>query len=153
MTPLEHMARDHDEGPAGSRQVHYLEWTRLVGGAEPRSAGVTEEQFEDWARRTAVELEDSSFSIHFHVWTQEEFLGLILLAGTGSTPRSTSRRPPAGASSSVVVLRKRGDLPEPSPQTPALSRRADSSGASDHRKWLRSRIRSSLSTGDPPPST
>jgi SAM-dependent methyltransferase len=75
LTPVEHMVRDHEEGPQGSRRGHYEEWTRLT--LDPPAAG-NEEAFETWASEHAAELEAENASIHMHVWTQAEFLAMIL---------------------------------------------------------------------------
>lgn len=67
VTPLEDMVRDYHEGPLWSRDSHYEDWARAV-----------EKVSEDGvATRTRALIEDES-DIHFHVWTQTEFLRLIL---------------------------------------------------------------------------
>lgn len=73
-TPLDHMISDHEQGPAGSRRGHYEEWTRLT----PNPPDAEDEGFLRWAAAHARELEDEAASIHMHVWTQAEFLQLIL---------------------------------------------------------------------------
>lgn len=120
VTPIEHMEADHDEGPERSRAEHYDEWARLVTseGSSTEEAG-SEEELE----RKARELEAASYSIHMHVWTQAEFLELIL-----STRRQTGdsfeiEAAARAAIEFVVVLRKQGATPappatEPSPPTP-----------------------------------
>jgi SAM-dependent methyltransferase len=67
VTSLEHLIRDHAEGPEGSRREHYLEWARLVDHVP--SAEVERHADEQAARR---------FSIHFHTFTPDSFLQLIL---------------------------------------------------------------------------
>jgi SAM-dependent methyltransferase len=65
VTPLEHVVRDFVAGPGWAREAHYEEWSELVEKAlDPR--------------RRARELMDGSYSIHFHVWTPEAFLELLL---------------------------------------------------------------------------
>jgi len=67
VTSLEHVLRDHSEGPEWSRRGHFEEWARLVN-------------------KTAVEDVDTEierlmsidYSIHYHVWTPLEMLELIL---------------------------------------------------------------------------
>jgi SAM-dependent methyltransferase len=67
LTTIEHLARDHREGPALSRDEHYEEWVRLVERApEPEVAA------------RAAELRDAAYSIHFHVWTPAVFAELVL---------------------------------------------------------------------------
>ncbi len=75
VTTLEHMIADHENGPAGSRRGHYEEWTRLTPNP---IEGQSIEVFEGWAEDHARELEAEAASIHMHVWTQAEFLQLVL---------------------------------------------------------------------------
>jgi SAM-dependent methyltransferase len=67
VTPLEHMISDHEQGPQHSRREHYEEWVRLVDN----EAGPGAEDH-------ACELEAAGYSIHMHVWTEAEFLELVL---------------------------------------------------------------------------
>lgn len=65
-TPLEHLIRDHSEGPAWSRSLHQEEWARLV------------DKVPDAEVPTRVQaLEQSDYSIHYHVWTPSEFAALL----------------------------------------------------------------------------
>jgi hypothetical protein len=73
-TSLDHHARDHAEGPEGSRRAHYEEWSRLV---DEDGDGSATPELDDWARR-AEELDEAGYSIHMHVWSQADFLMLIL---------------------------------------------------------------------------
>lgn len=93
-TTAEHLLRDHHEGPVGSRAAHYREWVDSDGSPES----------EEYARR----LNDRGESIHFHVWTPDEFrrsfigvcrsegLGLELVALKGNLREF------------IAVARKRG---------------------------------------------
>ena len=84
LTTIEHLARDHRDGPAISRQEHYDEWVRVVERApEPEVA----------ARSAA--LRDASYSIHFHVWTPSVFAELVspLRPRGGHPARARGRRP------------------------------------------------------------
>jgi SAM-dependent methyltransferase len=63
-TPFEHLVRDHEDGPAWSRTAHYQEWAELADD-------------ENTLGRTAQELMDRDYSIHFHVWTQSELFELL----------------------------------------------------------------------------
>jgi SAM-dependent methyltransferase len=66
VTTFEHLDADHREGPAGSRDEHYREYARHVHRCEERDvAGM------------AHHLKATGYSIHFHVWTQGEFLDFI----------------------------------------------------------------------------
>ena len=71
VTPLDHLMRDHREGPAWSRRQHFEEWTRLVNK-------VTDEN--EVERQTAANME-MDYSIHYHVWTQAEMLELLVALG------------------------------------------------------------------------
>jgi SAM-dependent methyltransferase len=66
VTPFEHLLRDFDEGPHVSRQDHFEEWVRLVDRVPE----------EDVPRRVE-QLMEQDYSIHYHVWTQREALGLL----------------------------------------------------------------------------
>ena len=67
VTPLEHLIRDEQEGPAWSRASHFEEWARLV-------KHVPESEVQACARA----LERADYSIHFHVWRLTDFLELLL---------------------------------------------------------------------------
>lgn len=105
VTPIEHMIADYEEGPERSRAEHYDEWSRLVEAKE----GESEE--ESLAR--ARVLEAKVYSIHMHVWTQAEFLRLILACrerfGDAFDLEASARQ----GIEYMVVLRKRGPLPPP----------------------------------------
>jgi SAM-dependent methyltransferase len=67
LTELDHLLRDHAEGPQWSRAGHFDEWARLVVALSGQAAV-------DRAR----ELEAMDYSIHFHVWRPETFTELVL---------------------------------------------------------------------------
>lgn len=67
VTPLEHLIRDYTEGPRWSMHPHFEEWARLVDKVP-----------EDDVAARAKGLAEINYSIHFHVWTQVEFLELLL---------------------------------------------------------------------------
>ncbi len=69
-TPLEHLIRDHEYGPEGSRSEHYLEWATHV-----------EKLSGDAAQSRANELMRQDYSIHFHCWTLEGFTELLAKLG------------------------------------------------------------------------
>jgi len=58
LTSWPHFVRDWEEGPAWSRNSHYLEWTELVEKHPPSGAP-----------SHAARLMEDNYSIHFHVWT------------------------------------------------------------------------------------
>jgi SAM-dependent methyltransferase len=68
-TALEHLVRDHEDGPHWSRAAHYEEWARHAIKVAP----------EDVPTR-AAELDDMDYSIHFHTFTPTSFLSMLLLA-------------------------------------------------------------------------
>jgi SAM-dependent methyltransferase len=67
VTSLEQLIRDNKEGPAVSVDSHFEEFTRLA-------TKVPEDEVYEHARHLA----ETNFSIHYHVWTQVEFLELLL---------------------------------------------------------------------------
>jgi SAM-dependent methyltransferase len=67
VTPLEHLIRDHREGPAWSRHSHFEEWARLAERVP--AAGIDEH---------VDRLMSTDYSIHFHVWTEAELLEMLL---------------------------------------------------------------------------
>ena len=112
VTPIEHMLADYEQGPERSRREHYDEWARLVLVEE----GEAEEDSEAKARR----LEAERYSIHMHIWTQAEFLRLILACrerlGEPFELEAAARQ----GIELIVVLRKHGPLPEPHPPTTGI---------------------------------
>ena len=119
LTPIEHMAEDNEHGPERSRREHYEEWARLVTEEDSPAVGSREQaESEEWVASRAVELEATMFSIHMHVWTQAEFLRLILHTrehfGEAFDIEAAARQ----GIEFVVVLRKAGPpilppLPDP----------------------------------------
>jgi len=67
VTPLEHLERDFREGPAWSRDRHFLEWAERVEHLTDPAA----------IRARADELEQRNHSIHFHVWIMEDMVDLL----------------------------------------------------------------------------
>jgi SAM-dependent methyltransferase len=70
VTALEHVIRDHDEGPEWSRSGHYDEWAREV-------SRVLNHIPDDLLQTEARTLEETGYSIHFHVWTPVAWLQLL----------------------------------------------------------------------------
>lgn len=108
VTPLEHMVADYEEGPERSRAEHYEQWTRLVvvenGESEAQSVA------------RAREFEAAAYSIHMHVWTQAEFLELILDCRRRFGEEFDIEASGRQGIEFIVVLRKCGALPPPVPQ-------------------------------------
>ncbi len=68
VTTLEHHLRDHAEGPAWSRRQHYEEFFRVARHLEGDELRETVER----------RLTTPGDHIHFNVWTQREWLALLL---------------------------------------------------------------------------
>jgi predicted SAM-dependent methyltransferase len=60
-TTVEHVLRDHDEGPEVSRQQHYAEWSQYIDG-----------------NKTPEEYAAEDARHHFHVWELQTFVALLL---------------------------------------------------------------------------
>lgn len=67
VTFLEHLLQDYTEGTEWSKLSHFQEWTRLV-----------DKYPEDKVATRVQQLVEINYSIHFHVWTQIEFLQMLL---------------------------------------------------------------------------
>lgn len=67
VTSLEHLIRDYTQGPQWSKNDHFEEWNRLVNKVSEEEVAIKTKQ-----------LIERDYSIHFHVWTQIEFLELLL---------------------------------------------------------------------------
>lgn len=67
LTTIEHLLKDHEIGPKWSRKDHYLEYSKYVEKVDTA-------QLSDHAKGR----EESSYSIHFHVWTTETFMESLL---------------------------------------------------------------------------
>jgi SAM-dependent methyltransferase len=80
LTPLSHVIRDFQEGPQWSRDAHFDEWEQMWIN---KNDGRTPDEVRRLVARQKADAED----IHYHVWTQTEFLELILYvkAALGST--------------------------------------------------------------------
>jgi len=106
-TPLDHIVADHEHGPERSRAEHYDEWARLVVDGEA-PAGTEGAALEEWAARRARALEEDAYSIHMHVWTQAEFLELILHCRDRLDGAFDIEAAARQAIEFIVVLRKAG---------------------------------------------
>jgi SAM-dependent methyltransferase len=124
VTPLEHMVADYEQGPERSRREHFDEWARLVVDEDSPSVGTTEQaSSEEWVAAKARELEENAYSIHMHVWTQAEFLALILDCRRRFDEGFDLEAAAHQGIEFIVVLRKRGPHPPP-PAAPAHGLRA-----------------------------
>jgi predicted SAM-dependent methyltransferase len=68
VTSVEHLIEHAENGPEVDRRAHYEEWVRLVDG-------ITNERA---VAQRVEELMERGYSIHFHVWTQADVLGLLV---------------------------------------------------------------------------
>jgi len=66
-TSIEHLIRDHRDGPTASRRDHYREWVEIVTHRLPPG---NEEAID--------QLDRNDHSIHFHVWDTPEFIEWLL---------------------------------------------------------------------------
>jgi SAM-dependent methyltransferase len=65
-TPLWHLLRDYSEGPEWSRLQHFDEWCGLVSKLEGEA--------KEYNKQYLLSI---NYSIHYHVWSDEEFKELI----------------------------------------------------------------------------
>lgn len=69
LTSVEHILREHHDGPDATRREHYLDWTRNV--VRPNA-----EDVESHAERLMAD----RYSIHFHCWDPDTFLDFFVAA-------------------------------------------------------------------------
>jgi SAM-dependent methyltransferase len=112
VTPVEHLFADYEQGPERSRAEHFEEWCRLVVDADGAHREDERPRPEDEVLRQARELEAREYSIHMHVWTQDEFLRLLLAMREHFDGAFDLEAMARTGLEFVVVLRKRGPLPE-----------------------------------------
>ncbi len=116
VTPIEHMIADHEQGPERSRAEHFEEWCRFVIDEESDAVGTSEQAAsEEWVQSKARELESAAYSIHMHVWTQAEFLQLMLTIRERVGGAFDIEAAARVGIEFIVVLRKQGPLPAPGP--------------------------------------
>jgi SAM-dependent methyltransferase len=107
LTPLDHMIADFDQGPERSRAEHYEQWSRRLV--------IEEDRPEEEAVAHARDLEAARYSIHMHVWTQAEFLQLILHCRDRYDDAFDIEASARQGIEYIVVLRKQGPPPAPQP--------------------------------------
>jgi O-antigen biosynthesis protein len=103
-TPIEHMVRDYEEGPAGSRRQHFEEWARHV---ERVSEGRVGER--------ADILEQIDYSIHTHVFTEQTLLELLMACDRLVGPIEIEALRRNGLETLVVVRKPDPSLAPPRP--------------------------------------
>jgi hypothetical protein len=110
VTSVQHLIRDHEEGPAWSRHAHYETWTREV-------SRVLDDIPESLLEREARELERQRCRIHFHVWTPVSWLELLAyVAHTEPLDVVACRQ---NQEEFITVVRKELALADDAPQDPA----------------------------------
>jgi SAM-dependent methyltransferase len=136
VTPIEHMLADHEEGPERSRAEHFREWCQLVIDHESDSVGSAEQAASpEWVEKRAQELEAQGYSIHMHVWTQAEFLKLLIALREREDEAFDFEIAARIGIEFVVVLRKRGALPAPAPAAVSVAPPPPRRNANE--RWLR----------------
>lgn len=98
VTTLEHLRRDHEEGPEQSRRLHFEDWARHVEGRPDKPA-----------EEVATELMQRDYSIHYHVWTELEMLELLVTLRRDYDVPFDVELFLANDIECVAVLRKRAD--------------------------------------------
>ena len=109
VTSIEHLMRDHRDGPEGSLEQHYEEWATLVEGCAQ----------EQLAERIA-DLRARDYSIHFHVWDESGLLELMAHLQTELHLPFRVKRAKRNHYELIVILQKT----PPVPGAPERPRRA-----------------------------
>jgi SAM-dependent methyltransferase len=125
VTAVDHIVRDHTEGPEWSRREHYDEYgAAVLGDAEEREAP----DFGERAQKFSRELEESQVSIHAHTFTAASFLAVLLECRErldhGFEIEAFARH----EAEAVAILRKAGADPAPAApprSAPALAAEVD----------------------------
>ena len=95
VTSLEHLVRDHIEGPEDSLLEHYEEWVRCVDGL----SGV------EYDEKVALMMQQRS-NIHFHVWDYSAMLELFAYVARESDIRLGVESSMLNGIEVIWVLRK-----------------------------------------------
>jgi predicted SAM-dependent methyltransferase len=110
VTTLDHLIRDHHEGPAVSRREHYDEWGLHVTGTEAERAAPT---WPEKAEEIARTLEAEDYSVHTHVFTEPSFLRLLLHCREHFEEGFEIEVAIRNGGEIVAILRKAGAWPTP----------------------------------------
>lgn len=68
VTPIEHLFQDYVNGPERSYDTHFEEWAKYAAKTPPSEM-----------EKKVEELKKQKYSIHFHAWTQFEFMELFIV--------------------------------------------------------------------------
>ena len=126
-TSVEHLRRDHREGPEGSRAEHYREWARSVDMEDPPPEG--------------VEKMATGFSIHFHTWTPTSFVEFLAYARREEGLEFEIERVEVSRAEFIVILRKPMEL-----RLDPLETAAELSALRREHAWLDMRLSSITGT-------
>jgi len=69
VTSLEHLLRDYKTGPSVSKKQHFEEWVKYIDKIKSDIA----------VKKQISHLMSLNYSIHYHVWTQNEILEFIVV--------------------------------------------------------------------------
>ena len=116
VTSIEHLMRDHRDGPEGSLEQHYEEWAALVEGCAP----------EQLAERVA-DLRARDYSIHFHVWDEPGLLELMAHLQAELHMPFTLKRAKRNHYELILVLQKTPPVPGVPERQPRAAQRAAAS--------------------------
>lgn len=125
VTTVEHIVRDHTDGPQWSRREHYDEYGAAVLGDEREREAP---DFAERAEKFSRQLEDSQVSIHAHTFTAASFLALLLEIRERSEGAFEVEAFARHEAEAVAILRKGGADPAPAapaPSAPELATEAD----------------------------
>ena len=67
VTEFKHIKQDYIDGPENSKEQHFIEWTEYAEKIKEEKA----------KRQRAAVLMEMDYSIHFHVWTQNEIMEML----------------------------------------------------------------------------
>jgi predicted SAM-dependent methyltransferase len=96
ITTLQHLINDHEQGPCWSKRQHFEEWVSIW--IKDRNSMEFKNQVD--------ELYNMDYSIHYHVWTEREFLELILYSIQKNTPHFNIRAFQHNGEEFITVLQK-----------------------------------------------
>ena len=115
VTPIEHMVADHERGPGAlaRRTLRRVVPRCVIDEESPSSAPPSRRPRRSGSRQRAQQLEAQAYSIHMHVWTQAEFLRLILDCRERFDDAFDIEAAARVGIEFIVVLRKRGRCRRP----------------------------------------
>jgi SAM-dependent methyltransferase len=110
LTTIEHIIRDFQEGPAWSREDHFREFAKLVIEGKvfrPPDRNLSQRPcVASDVEAEAKRLMQLDYSIHFHVWTHQTFLELLMKLRTLLPFSIEAYVFNSSLSESIAILRK-----------------------------------------------